>query len=110
MTSRRKLSSELDQVFALFGGWSRLDAAPWSTRDAGSHPGAARSYDRNPAEMESTFLEKLSNDLLAELKRGLSGEHGGTEAIRQALAIRSAADEVTRELQRLQQTTPPAPG
>jgi hypothetical protein len=60
------------------------------------------SYDRNPAEIEGAFVEKLSNDLLAELKRGLSGEHGGAEAMRQAVAITSTTDRASGELRQVQ--------
>jgi hypothetical protein len=69
-------------------------------------PELLEAYDRNPAEIEGIFLEKLGNDLLTELRRGLSGEHEGVAALQQALAITSTADEVTRETQRAQQPKP----
>jgi hypothetical protein len=61
------------------------------------------AYDRNPVEIESSFLETLREQLLAEMQRSLSGEHSGPDAVRQAATIASTADQVIRDLQREEQ-------
>jgi hypothetical protein len=70
-------------------------------------PDQIEAYDRNPVETESPFTDAVRDQLLAELRRGLSGEHSGSEAVHDAATILGATDEVTREVERLRQTSLP---
>jgi len=71
-------------------------------------PDKIAAYDRNPVETEVIFVETVRNQLLEELRRGLSGEHSGSEAVRQATAISAATDEAMRALELTQK--PEFPG